>query len=189
MVTSKGYVIVLGLVHTIPTPDQPNILVENSGQVRIADFGLAKITRNLDSIRSASYHSGFSARWAAPEVCNQGECTKAADVFSFAMVTIEVCRVPCTLHQGLGLDFHTNPDIHRRGPVQRSHVYNGNGFYHTRRASATPDGLKLYRQVVGIGSALLGFGPAPAPRDFRSLSGSCHPVSSKSTLTISHLSP
>ena len=149
--------IVLGLVHTILMPDQPNILVEDSGQVRIADFGLAKITRNLDSIRSASNQSGFSARWAAPEVFNRGECTKAADIFSFAMVAIEVCRVLCTLCQGPGLTFHTNADIYRRGSVQQLYVINGNGRHNTRRASATPDTPKLHRGVVEDGPALLGF--------------------------------
>ena len=135
--------IVLGLVHTILTLDQPNILVEDSGQVRIADFGLAKITRNLDSIRSASYQGGFSPRWAAPEVCDRGECTKAADIFSFAMVAIEVRRVLCTLYQGLSS--HTNADIHRRGPIQQLHVFDGHGCHNTRRASATPNAPKLYR--------------------------------------------
>ena len=97
METLKGYVIVLGLVRTAPTLEQPNILVENTGQVRIADFGLAKIARNLDSMRSASYQSGFTARWVAPEVWNTGECSKPADIFSFAMVMIEVRGVWCTL--------------------------------------------------------------------------------------------
>ena len=136
--------IVLGLVHTILTPNQPNILVEDSGQVRIADFGLAKITRNLDSIRSASYQGGFSARWAAPEVCNKGEFTKAADIFSFAMVAIEVRRVPCAPYQGPRLSFRIIPDIHRRGSVQQLHVFYGNGCHNAGRASVTPNALELY---------------------------------------------
>ena len=177
------------LVYTLSTPDQPNILVEDSGQVRIADFGLAKITRNLDSIRSASYQGGLSARWAAPELCNREECSKAADVFSFAMVAVEVCCLLCSLYQVLGLAFHTNADIHRRSPVQQLHVFQGNGCHNTRRASPTPNPPKLYRYVVGDGPALLGFRPSPAPRDFRSLTSSVHPVSSRSTLTVSHLFP
>lgn len=73
-------------------PGQANILVENSGHVRIADFGLAKITKNPNSIRSASYQNGFTIRWAAPEVLGEGEYSKKADIFSFAMVMIEVRR-------------------------------------------------------------------------------------------------
>lgn len=87
---SREYVVleslfVIGLTHL-----QPNILVDDSDHARIADFGLAKVTQNLASIRSASLQHGFTPRWTAPEVLGGGGCSKEADVFSFAMVTIEV---------------------------------------------------------------------------------------------------
>jgi len=63
--------------------------VDDSGHARIADFGLATVARNIDSMRSASQHGG-SSRWTAPEVLNGGLPTKEMDVFSFAMVMIEV---------------------------------------------------------------------------------------------------
>jgi serine/threonine protein kinase len=72
------------------TLSQPNILVDSSGHARIADFGLATVTQNMDSTRSATCHHGHTARWAAPEVLNEGAYTKEADIFSFAMVMIEV---------------------------------------------------------------------------------------------------
>ena len=75
---------------TILTPGQQNVLVDDSGRARIADFGLAAITRNLDSIRSASLQRGYSPRWTAPEVLMGEQLTKEADIFSFAMVAIEV---------------------------------------------------------------------------------------------------
>ena len=84
--------VIPSLVHTALTPDQLNILVENSGRARIVDFGLAEITQNTDSIRSASYLHGFTLQWAAPEVLVKGEYSKEADIFSFAMVMIEVRR-------------------------------------------------------------------------------------------------
>lgn len=69
----------------------PNILVDGTGHARITDFGLATVTQNLDSIRSASDEQGHTARWTAPEILNdQGSYSKEADVFSFAMVMIEV---------------------------------------------------------------------------------------------------
>ncbi|KAF9645415.1 kinase-like protein [Thelephora ganbajun] len=68
----------------------PNILVDNSGHARVADFGFAMVTQNLDSMPSASHHNGHTPRWTAPEVLNEGPHTKEADVFSFAMVMIEV---------------------------------------------------------------------------------------------------
>ena len=63
----------------------------NSGHAYIAGFGLARITRNPDTVRSASYQNGYTLRWVAPEVLTKGEYSKAADIFSLAMVMIEVC--------------------------------------------------------------------------------------------------
>ena len=70
---------------------QPNILVDDANRARITDFGLARVTQNLDSIRSGSGDQGHTARWTAPEILNEeGAHSKEADVFSFAMVMIEV---------------------------------------------------------------------------------------------------
>ena len=90
MAILKGYVIDINLV-MILTRVQPNILVDDTGHARITDFGLATVTKNLDSIRSLSEDHGHTARWTAPEILNeQGTYSKEADVFSFAMVIIEV---------------------------------------------------------------------------------------------------
>ena len=60
----------------------------------ITDCGLAIVTQNLDSMRGAPDEHGDGTRWIAPEIlANQGTFSKEADVFSFAMVMIEVrCR-------------------------------------------------------------------------------------------------
>ena len=39
---------------------------------------------------SVELQRGFSARWTAPEILNEGPYSKEADTFSFAMVMIEV---------------------------------------------------------------------------------------------------
>jgi len=80
-----------GLINPL-TPSQQNILVDGSGNALIADFGLAAVTLNLDSIRSATHDRGYTPRWAAPEVLNDGIFSKEGDTFSFAMIMIEVCR-------------------------------------------------------------------------------------------------
>ena len=67
---------------------QPNILIDGGGRARTADFGLATVTRNLDSARSPSGDRGHTVRWAAPEVLVGEPLTTATDVFSFAMVMI-----------------------------------------------------------------------------------------------------
>ena len=72
------------------TPGQSNILMDDTGNARLADFGLATVTQNLDSVRSATCQRGFTPRWAAPEVLDEGMYSKEADVFSFAMVMVEV---------------------------------------------------------------------------------------------------
>ena len=74
-------------------PEQPNILVDDSGCPQITDFGLAMVTQNQDSVRSAQGEHAHTARWTAPEILNeQGSYSKEADVFSFAMVMVEVRR-------------------------------------------------------------------------------------------------
>ena len=64
--------------------------MDDSSHARIADFGLAMVTQNLDSMLGTSCHRGHTTRWAAPEVLSGGSHTKEADIFSFAMVMIEV---------------------------------------------------------------------------------------------------
>lgn len=80
------------LLTTILTPSQNNILVDGSGHARITDFGLAVVAQNLDSIPSTSSHSGHTPRWSAPEVLKNESRSVEADIFSFAMVMIEVCH-------------------------------------------------------------------------------------------------
>ena len=75
---------------SVLTPDQVNVLVDDSGHARIADSGLATVTQNLDSMWSISIQRGHSARWTAPEVLTGGRYSKEADIFAFAMVVIEV---------------------------------------------------------------------------------------------------
>ena len=89
----KGVCDYLGsCLSTLLTLTQSNVLVDAAGNARITGPGLAAITHDLDSIRNALDDCDNSARWIAPEILvNRGTYTKEADVYSFAMVTIEVC--------------------------------------------------------------------------------------------------
>jgi len=70
---------------------QPNIIVDGSGNPRIADFGLATIARDSNSLVSTSDDPSYTLRWAAPEILGSGKAaSKASDIFSFGMVMIEV---------------------------------------------------------------------------------------------------
>ena len=72
------------------TPWQCNILVDNYGHARISDFGNAMVERNSDSLWSGSGPNGHAPRWSAPEVLKEFAYSKESDIFSFAMVMVEV---------------------------------------------------------------------------------------------------
>ena len=66
-------------------------MVDESGNARITDFGLATIARDSDSLVDGSDDQGHTLRWAAPEVSgSSADPSRASDVFSFGMVMIEV---------------------------------------------------------------------------------------------------
>ena len=72
-----------------------NILVEVVDDIphaRIADFGIAIVTKNLDSIRPPTRQEAHTPRWSAPEILHEENPSKESDIYSFAMVTIEVYR-------------------------------------------------------------------------------------------------
>ena len=75
------------------TPHQMNILVEvvdNIPHARIADFGIAIVTKNLDSIRPDTRQDVHTPRWSAPEIFLGQNPSMKSDIYSFAMVVIEV---------------------------------------------------------------------------------------------------
>ena len=71
------------------TLGQSNVLLDEAGHPFIADFGLATVAEDKDSVGNSD-EVGTAAVWAAPEVLNGGAFTKQADIFSFAMLMIEV---------------------------------------------------------------------------------------------------
>lgn len=73
---------------------QMNTLVNEFGRARVAEFALATVHPNNGSTDSITELRNHTTRWSAPEVLGEtGPLTKKADVFSFAMVTIEVSLV------------------------------------------------------------------------------------------------
>ena len=65
--------------------------MDTTGHAMITECGLAVVTQSMGSIRGAPDELGNSTRWMAPEIlADQGAFSKDADVFSFAMVMIEV---------------------------------------------------------------------------------------------------
>ena len=69
---------------------QPSVLVDDTGRARLTDFGLAAVVLDFGSV--GSIKDGHAVRWAAPEILDKEQpVSKKSDVYSFAMVTIEVC--------------------------------------------------------------------------------------------------
>ena len=69
---------------------QANILVDHFGRARVTDFALATVYPRQAPTHDAMEISDYNTRWTAPEVLDAGLLTKKADVFSFAMLIIEV---------------------------------------------------------------------------------------------------
>ncbi|KAF9644732.1 kinase-like protein, partial [Thelephora ganbajun] len=68
-----------------------NILIDEDGHACLTDFWLTSITRGEDSARSPQDSNvANTTTWAAPEILKGGPVTKEGDVFTFAMVTVEV---------------------------------------------------------------------------------------------------
>ena len=111
MEASMEYVIPNCLAAT-PTLRQRKILVDNSGHARIGGFGLYKVTRDFDPAESTPTHRRHNLQFPAPEVLMGGVYSKKADIFSFAMVMVEVRHEsPCVLIFGL-LSLPVSPGIH-----------------------------------------------------------------------------
>ena len=69
---------------------QSNVLISRRGRARLIDFGFTSVVRGLNSVLVPELQ-GCTLRWAAPEVIRgEGGGTQEADIYSFAMVVIEV---------------------------------------------------------------------------------------------------
>ena len=80
---------------------QPNILINDDNNAVLCDFGLASITADAESPHASPVNSAGSIRWMAPErlsifdgssepAPNSLRVTKESDMYSLAMVVIEV---------------------------------------------------------------------------------------------------
>lgn len=65
------------------------MLVDGVGCARLADFGLAAVVPDFGS--AGTIEDGHAVRWAAPEILTKGRSvSRESDIYSFAMVVIEV---------------------------------------------------------------------------------------------------
>ena len=68
-----------------------NILIDKDGRARLTDFILSFITREeYTTFITQESNPVNTTTWAAPEILRGGGATKEGDVFTFAMVAVEV---------------------------------------------------------------------------------------------------
>lgn len=81
---------------------QTNVWVNRLGRVRLAEFALAAVDPDECLACGVMEVRENITRWTAPELLGgSGPLTKKADVFSFAMLMIEVsCSACCTTTAG-----------------------------------------------------------------------------------------
>lgn len=74
-----------------PVDPKTNVLIDNDGHARLTDFGLTSIILGNKSVVSfQDDHLTMATMWMAPEISEGGVVTKEGDVFTFAMVAVEV---------------------------------------------------------------------------------------------------
>ena len=69
---------------------QSSVVVDADGYPRIADFRFATVGSDVDFEQTTPGEDAGSRKWPAPEILEDRVARKEADIFSFAMVMIEV---------------------------------------------------------------------------------------------------
>jgi serine/threonine protein kinase len=88
-------------------PLKANILIDQTGQARLADFGMVTIISDRSSlVSSSSYTGGGTARWMSPELIDpkrfglkKGCRTKSSDCYALGMVVYETISGRSPFHQ------------------------------------------------------------------------------------------
>lgn len=81
-----------------------NILLDNSFEALVADFGLAKIAQELDLNTHVSTRVMGTFGYMAPEYATSGKLSEKADVYSYGVILLELItgRKPVDMSQPLG---------------------------------------------------------------------------------------
>ncbi len=103
-----------GIVHRDVKPD--NILIDRTGKVRIADFGIAQITKSGLPLTSITVVSSFmgTADYMAPEQrVNAKAVDHRADIFSFGVMMYEVFTGKLPIGH-FAVPSQLNPEVSKR---------------------------------------------------------------------------
>ncbi|MDR1512608.1 MAG: protein kinase, partial [Propionibacteriaceae bacterium] len=99
-----------GLMHRDIKPE--NVLITPSGQVKVTDFGLAKMTQGGDSATHSVLMGTLS--YLAPEIMTTGQATHASDIYAAGIVLYELLtgQKPHTGDEAANVLYkHVNVDV------------------------------------------------------------------------------
>lgn len=86
------------IIHSDLKPD--NILIDESGNVKILDFGISKLLKSKGESASATTYNGsaLTPRYAAPEQIQDQNVTTATDIYSLGLVLYRLLTKKNAIH-------------------------------------------------------------------------------------------
>jgi surface protein len=99
-----------------------NVLVSSSMDCKVADFGLSRQTQSADGNGEGDYYTSqagvFPIRWTAPEAMETHKFTSKSDVWSFAIVVVEIFQNGVVPYKYTKLDNQSVMNQVLRGTLQ-----------------------------------------------------------------------
>jgi len=183
MVISRGYVIIPNPACSPLMLGQSNVVVDADGHARITDFRFATVAADADSEQTTPDKHFESRQWPALEILVGGAASKETDIFSFAMVMIEVLHKRSTPCIALSNPCF-NTGIHRDNSARQYSTHHDNDGHRGRQTPVAACTSGRHGGIVEVDKTVLGRRPLLTPGSFGSLANSPRLVSFSLVLVI-----